>query len=300
MTTSSVPVTTSDWATTSGSVHTCAASSRCPVTAGSDLRGGGSCAATASRSSMTACSSRTDLWDPYVPEVPGEFTGVQIHSGQYHNTDELAGFLVLVVGAGNSGCDLAVDAAQHRLEVVDLVIRRGVYFQPDSYFGVPASRWVPLRVPRRRPRHRQPAAGPGQSAPVVRQRGNPPPEHPTLAAGGTVINELHLYWIQHGRVAVRLAITGFEGRVACFPDDTRRETTRCRGRPGSGPACPSSTRRRSSDSAALLCAWPAGSSRSGWSGCTSSVWPPPGSADPGVRRAGQGGDLNDRPARAGR
>lgn len=43
---------------------------------------------------------------------------------------------VLVVGAGNSGCDLAVDIAQHRLDV-DIVLRDGVHFQPKAFFGVP-------------------------------------------------------------------------------------------------------------------------------------------------------------------
>ena len=64
------------------------------------------------------------LWDPKVPAFDGEFTGKQIHSGAYRNTSELEGNGVLVVGAGNSACDLAVDCAQHRLDV-DIVIRRG-------------------------------------------------------------------------------------------------------------------------------------------------------------------------------
>jgi cation diffusion facilitator CzcD-associated flavoprotein CzcO len=76
------------------------------------------------------------LWDPKIPDVPGEFTGRQVHSGSFRNTDDVQGNQVLVVGAGNSGCDLAVDCAQHRLEV-DIVIREGVHFQAKSYFGVP-------------------------------------------------------------------------------------------------------------------------------------------------------------------
>lgn len=58
-----------------------------------------------------------------------------MHSGSYRDTGDIEGTRVLVVGAGNSGCDLAVDAAQHRYEV-DIVIREGTYFQPKSYFGV--------------------------------------------------------------------------------------------------------------------------------------------------------------------
>jgi cation diffusion facilitator CzcD-associated flavoprotein CzcO len=61
--------------------------------------------------------ANSHLWDPKIPDVPGSFDGVQLHSGEYHNVGDLRGSRVLVVGAGNSGCDLAVDVAQHRLEV---------------------------------------------------------------------------------------------------------------------------------------------------------------------------------------
>src|SRR5262249_23022827 len=63
------------------------------------------------------------LWDPHIPQVPGTFTGSQLHSKHYRNVDDLAeDGRVLVVGAGNSGCDLAADAAAHRRDV-DLVMR---------------------------------------------------------------------------------------------------------------------------------------------------------------------------------
>src|SRR6185295_629176 len=62
------------------------------------------------------------LWSPKIPPVPGEFTGRQLHSSEYNNVGDLHGQRVLVVGAGNSGCDIAVDVAQHRLES-DIVVR---------------------------------------------------------------------------------------------------------------------------------------------------------------------------------
>ena len=71
------------------------------------------------------------LWDPRIPDIPGEFTGKTIHSGVYKNVSELEGDRILVVGAGNSGCDLAVDVAQHRLDA-DIVIRHGSWFQPKT------------------------------------------------------------------------------------------------------------------------------------------------------------------------
>jgi cation diffusion facilitator CzcD-associated flavoprotein CzcO len=52
------------------------------------------------------------------------------------NGPDHRGAEVLVVGAGNSACDLAVDIAQHRLDV-DIVLRDGVHFQPKAFFGGP-------------------------------------------------------------------------------------------------------------------------------------------------------------------
>jgi cation diffusion facilitator CzcD-associated flavoprotein CzcO len=50
-------------------------------------------------------------WDPVVPQYPGTFDGAAYHTRDYRSAAELAGKKVLVVGAGNSGCDIACDAA---------------------------------------------------------------------------------------------------------------------------------------------------------------------------------------------
>ena len=78
------------------------------------------------------------LHDQRIPDVPGTFTGKQIHSGSYGNTSDIDGDRVLVIGSGNSGCDIAVDAAQSRLTTA-ICVRRGHFFQPKTFFGVPVS-----------------------------------------------------------------------------------------------------------------------------------------------------------------
>lgn len=163
------------------------------------------------------------LWSPKIPAVPGEFTGKTLHSSEYNNVGDLAGTRVLVVGAGNSGCDIAVDVAQHRLES-DVVVRKGIHFQPKMYFGVPRQNlpWLAefnageqdliarllARV----------AIGTNSAYP-----GLPEPESHDLAGGATTVNDLLLYWIQHGRVGVRPGIERYAGTTVHFTDGTSAE-----------------------------------------------------------------------------
>lgn len=163
------------------------------------------------------------LWDQKIPKVPGVFTGTQIHSGSYRNTGDIVGERVLVVGAGNSGCDLAVDAAQHRLDV-DIVIRQGTFFQPKSYFGVPRQEvtWMAEFAPEEQDLISRLLArvtiGEWHNYP-----GLPEPKARTLAEGRTVVNNLLLYWLQHGRVRVVPGITRFDGSTVHFSDGTARD-----------------------------------------------------------------------------
>lgn len=77
------------------------------------------------------------LAEPSVPTFSGEFTGEIFHTSQYKNARQLGGKRVLIVGAGNSGCDIAVDAVHHAASV-DMSVRRGYYFVPRYLFGKPA------------------------------------------------------------------------------------------------------------------------------------------------------------------
>ncbi|WP_203579163.1 flavin-containing monooxygenase [Microbacterium hibisci] len=163
------------------------------------------------------------LWDQKTPAVAADFTGTQVHSGSYRNTGDIDGTRVLVVGAGNSGCDLAVDAAQHRYDV-DIVIREGTYFQPKSYFGVPRQEvaWLAEFAPDEQDLISRLLArvsiGEAKDYP-----GLPVPKHRTLAEGSTVVNSLLLYWLQHGRVTVRPGIERIAGATVHFTDGTARE-----------------------------------------------------------------------------
>jgi cation diffusion facilitator CzcD-associated flavoprotein CzcO len=89
-------------------------------------------------------------WSPRVPEYPGTFAGRTLHAGEYREPSELAGRRVLVVGLGNSGCDIACEAAR----VADrafLSTRRGAHVIPKYLFGRPTDRVVPAWMWRRLP-----------------------------------------------------------------------------------------------------------------------------------------------------
>jgi cation diffusion facilitator CzcD-associated flavoprotein CzcO len=59
-----------------------------------------------------------------------------LHSAEYKTPDVLAGKRVLVIGAGNSGCDIAVEAAQHAAATFHSV-RRGYHYLPKFLLGKP-------------------------------------------------------------------------------------------------------------------------------------------------------------------
>ncbi len=163
------------------------------------------------------------LWSPHIPTVPGEFTGTQLHSSAYNNVGDLTGNRVLVVGAGNSGCDIAVDVAQHRLEA-DVAMRKGRYFLSKAYLGVPRAE-VPF-LDRFSPDEQdlinrllaRVSLGEWQNYP-----GMPTPEAATLADGPTTVNDLLLYWVHHGRIGIRSGVERFEGNTVHFADGSSRD-----------------------------------------------------------------------------
>jgi len=162
------------------------------------------------------------LWDAKIPPIAQKFSGKSIHSGHYHNTFDIEG-KVLVVGFGNSGCDLAVDAAQARLNT-SISIHRGQLFQPKTLFGMPRTELAFLNQ-----------LAPAQqnallNTLILASLGNhdqypglPAPETYDLEQQPPVVNELLLYWIQHGRIKVRPGIQDINGKEVLFTDG-RSET----------------------------------------------------------------------------
>ncbi|WP_329102590.1 NAD(P)-binding domain-containing protein [Micromonospora sp. NBC_01699] len=77
-------------------------------------------------------------WAPKIPAYDGldEFRGQVIHASAYKDTTQLRGKRVLVIGAGNTGCDIAVEAAQQATKCWHST-RRGYWYAPKYVLGRP-------------------------------------------------------------------------------------------------------------------------------------------------------------------
>lgn len=79
-------------------------------------------------------------WDPNYPDLSGEFNGETSHSVDYKVPEGYAGKNVLVIGGGNSGCDIAADLGRHAAKTY-LSVRRGYHFIPRYVFGIPSDQF---------------------------------------------------------------------------------------------------------------------------------------------------------------
>ena len=91
---------------------------------------------------------------PYMPDWPGRdsFTGQLVHGSRYRNPEPYKGRDVLVIGAGNTGAEIAVDLAEGGARRVRLAIRTPPNVLLRETNGVPAQvtgvlmRRVPLKL----------------------------------------------------------------------------------------------------------------------------------------------------------
>ncbi len=167
------------------------------------------------------CASGT-LWDPIIPELPGaeRFDGHVRHSATYRSADEVRGKRVLVVGAGNSGVDIACDAARTAASV-SISLRRGYWFVPKFIAGQPTDMFF-------RSRDGLPDwAHPPDAASLLKllvgapeSYGLPAPDHAPFASHPIMNSEI-LHHLGHGRIKPRAAIKRLEGSDVVYIDGKR-------------------------------------------------------------------------------
>lgn len=160
---------------------------------------------------------------PKYPEYPGQFTGVFLHSHDFKAVDESwRDKSILVIGAGNSACDIAVEAARVSKKV-KLSMRSPQWIFPKFIFGQPGdvfaarTRWLPRKL-------RQYGLkflvriilGPYSRYHLPENTLLPLSTHPTL-------NSDLLDYIRHGRIKPIGAIKSFDGKVVNFIDGSSEE-----------------------------------------------------------------------------
>jgi len=150
-------------------------------------------------------------WPPWAERFGGE----RLHSKDYRSPEQLAGRRVLVVGGGNSGCDIVSEAARVAA-FAGWSLRRGYWFMPKTMFGLPTVElmkpWMPVPVQRLVFR--------GLLRMTVghyRDYGLPEPEHRLFEAHPSVSTEA-LHYLKHGRIAVRPDVAEIEGASIRFVD----------------------------------------------------------------------------------
>ena len=161
---------------------------------------------------------------PVVPDYPGYFTGESMHSADYKVSETLIDKRVLVVGGGNSGCDIVVEAA-HKATAIFHSTRRSYHYIPKYLWGKPSDTVAEfmhqLRIP------------------VVIQRwianlslfldqgrqedfGLPKPDH-RLFETHPIVNSLLQYFVRHGAITPKVDIEKLEERKVYFVDGSSEE-----------------------------------------------------------------------------
>jgi cation diffusion facilitator CzcD-associated flavoprotein CzcO len=154
---------------------------------------------------------------PRWPDLKGAFTGTYIHAHQYKSNEDLKDKRVLVIGAGNSGCDCAVEASRVA-QKVSISVRRPIYIIPKFFLGKPTDTfnksllWVPKFI---LPFLRQLAIKIQVGS--YEDYGLEQPDFPVTKSHPTLNSEL-LYRIRHGKVRPRRAIQSVEGKTVYFVD----------------------------------------------------------------------------------
>ena len=167
-------------------------------------------------------------WDPRWPEPPfpgsDVFEGELMHAHDYRDFGILVGKRVLVLGIGNSACDIAVESSRVA-EATYMAMRRGAYVLPKYFRGRPADSLaspltsrLPLWIQRKYLELEM-----RLSVGDMTHYGLPKPDHKLLQAHPTISSDL-LPRLGHGDITVKPNIERLgPGRAVRFVDGSEAE-----------------------------------------------------------------------------
>ncbi|MET8146775.1 flavin-containing monooxygenase [Actinoplanes sp. NPDC049668] len=164
-------------------------------------------------------------WSPKpLPVDTSAYRGQVIHASAYKDPAQLRGKKVLVVGGGNTGCDIAVEAAQQATTVWHST-RRGYWYAPKYVLGRPADqvndKLLQLRLPLRLRQwiyHRTLRLTVGD----ITRFGLPRPDHRPYESH-PVVNSQLVYYLGHGRITPLPDVTGMDSSTVELADGRRVE-----------------------------------------------------------------------------
>ncbi len=164
-------------------------------------------------------------WDARLPEpgFPGAetFAGTQMHSHDYKNFDGFEGKRVVVLGIGNSACDIAVETSKVS-ERTFLAMRRGAHVLPKYVFGIPTDHLTTspfARMPYFWMRRLSMQVILRLARGSVTKYGLPRPDHRLLSAHPTISDDL-LTRLGHGDITVKPNIARIDADTVHFTDGT--------------------------------------------------------------------------------
>lgn len=164
-------------------------------------------------------------WHPSMPSVPGAeaFAGQVRHSITYRTAQEFVGRRVLVVGAGNSGVDIACDAARSA-DAAYLSVRRGYRFLPKHVHGLPTDAVLTGAIdpPRGVSLAGDPEALIDALVGDLTRLGLPAPDHELLASH-PIMNTQVLHHLQHGDLIAKPDLVRLQPSGAVFADGSTAE-----------------------------------------------------------------------------
>jgi hypothetical protein len=162
---------------------------------------------------------------PRWPEIPGSFAGTRLHAADYKSPTlpvAIAGRRVLVIGGGNSGCDIAVECGRHAARTVHST-RRGYYVVPREVFGRPADLRGERLLKMAAPLWLRRLIGArmiDRTIGLPWRHGLPRPDH-RLFESHPVINSDLLAMIDAGRIHPAGDVAAFDGSDVVFRDGRR-------------------------------------------------------------------------------